>query len=108
MVLLGNDAFLNELHKLYERTKEKGGVTVTMKRSPMKPHTKKFADQPAEAHCCLLRVTDGKKAKFSTTLSDGDNISKFLASFHTIQRAHMDGLKKKEKAPKKSKVAAKK
>ena len=104
MVFLSNDAFLNELHKLYERTKAKGGVTVTMKRSAMTPHTKKYANQPTEAHCCLLRVTDGQKAKFSTTIKDGDNVSRFLASFHTIQRAHMDGLKKKEKGPKKAKT----
>mmetsp|Transcript_28851 Transcript_28851/g.81267 ORF Transcript_28851/g.81267 Transcript_28851/m.81267 type:complete len:107 (-) Transcript_28851:64-384(-) len=106
MVLLGNDAFLNELHKLYERSKDKGSVVVTMKRSAMKPAVKKYANQPEEAHCLLVRVTDGKKRKFSTTITDGDN-SKFQASFHTIMRAHMDGLKKKGKAGKKAKACKK-
>lgn len=106
MVLLGNDAFLNELHKLYERSKDAGAVVVTMKRSSLKPSVKKYANQPAEAHSLLIRVTDGKKRKFSTTIRDGDN-SRFQASFHTIMRAHMDALKKKDKAGKKSKGAKK-
>ena len=33
MVQLANDPFLNELGKMYERSKDKGTVWVTMKRS---------------------------------------------------------------------------
>jgi|Transcript_7557 signal recognition particle subunit SRP14 len=101
MVLLSNDEFLNELHKLYTQNKEKGSVYVTMKRSAMKPKTKRFANMPEEDHVCLIRATDGKR-KFSTTLGDGDN-AKFQASYHTILKAHMDALKKKDKKGKSAK-----
>eukprot|EP00873_Tetraselmis_striata_P024327 jgi/Tetstr1/444591/TSEL_032441.t1 len=101
MVLLSNDEFLNELHKLYARNKETGSVYVTMKRSALKPHTKRFANQAEEDHCCLVRATDGKR-KFSTTLGPGDN-SKFQASYHTILKANMDALKKKDKKGKAAK-----
>mmetsp|Transcript_11071 Transcript_11071/g.26248 ORF Transcript_11071/g.26248 Transcript_11071/m.26248 type:complete len:107 (-) Transcript_11071:2853-3173(-) len=106
MVLLSNDGFLNELHKLFERTKDKGSIFVTMKRSALKPKTKRYANPPEEAYCCLIRVSDGKKRKFSTTLREGD-APKFLPSLHTILRAHMDSLKKREKTGKKSKPAKK-
>jgi len=106
------DAFLNELHKLFERKKKSGTVWITMKRSnqrPLKPSQKKApkkqkkgsaaaaaaaAPEPPE-YKCLIRATDGKR-KISTAVAASD-FMKFQASYALILRAHMDSLKKREK-----------
>lgn len=94
MVLLEPDPFLNELNKLFERTKGKGTVFITMKRSSLKP--RKGKKKVAEAdHRCLVRATDGKR-KISAHLN-GEQAAKFQASYALILRAHMDSLKKREK-----------
>lgn len=94
MVLLEPDRFLNELNKLFERTKGKGTVFVTMKRSSLK--ARKGKARVAEAdHRCLIRASDGKR-KISTHLAP-EQQPKFQASYALILRAHMDGLKRREK-----------
>ncbi|KAI8463899.1 MAG: signal recognition particle, SRP9/SRP14 subunit [Monoraphidium minutum] len=94
MVLLEPDPFLNELNKLFERSKGKGTVFVTMKRSSLKPRKGKAVVAEAD-HRCLIRATDGKR-KISTALSAEQHV-KFQASYALILRAHMDSLKKREK-----------
>jgi signal recognition particle subunit SRP14 len=94
MVLLEPDPFLNELNKMFERTKAKGTVFVTMKRSSLKPRRGKAAVAPDD-HRCLVRATDGAR-KISTTLSREQH-ARFQASYALILRAHMDNLKKREK-----------
>jgi signal recognition particle subunit SRP14 len=94
MVLLEPDPFLNELNKMFERTKGKGTVFVTMKRSSLKPRKGKAKVAEAD-HRCLIRATDGKK-KISTTLAP-EQAAKFSSSYALILRAHMDALKKREK-----------
>lgn len=100
MVLLEPDPFLNELNRMYERSKDKGTIFVTMKRSNLKPRKSKNprTDLP---HVCLIRASDGKK-HVSTTVAAGQH-AKFAASINIIMKAHMDALKRKEK-PKKEKA----
>lgn len=94
MVQLDTDPFLNDLNKLFERNKESGSVTCTMKRSNMvsKKH-KKYKE--AGDFSCLLRATDGKK-KLSTTVGAKDH-GKFQMSYATILKAHTGALKRREK-----------
>ncbi|KAF8065715.1 SRP14 [Scenedesmus sp. PABB004] len=114
------DAFLNELHKLFERNKKAGSVWITMKRSSLRPTPRadrkapgakggKGGKQQQQAAAagggdglkCLIRATDGKR-KISTALG-GAELAKFQASYALILRAHMDALKRREKPKKKEK-----
>lgn len=88
------DRFLTELHKLYERNKEKGTVWVTMKRTNEKPRKSKKDYSHLEMKC-LVRATDGKR-KLSTVLVSKD-LARFQDSYSTILKAHTDALKKRER-----------
>ncbi|KAK9842006.1 hypothetical protein WJX81_003819 [Elliptochloris bilobata] len=94
MVALEADKFLNELGRLFERTKVKGSVSITMKRSNLKPRKSRHPNSDAVYHC-LIRATDGKK-KVTTTVSGKDHV-RFQGSYGTILKAHMDNLKRREK-----------
>lgn len=100
MVLLQPDPFLNELHKMFERTKGKGTIFVTMKRSNMKPRKSKLKGPPPppEAYMCLIRASDGKK-HVSTTVPASQH-AKFASSINVIMKAHMEALKEKKKEKK--------
>ncbi|KAJ6794032.1 signal recognition particle 14 kDa protein isoform X2 [Iris pallida] len=105
MVLLHPDRFLNELTSMYERTREKGSVWVTLKRSSMKSkaqRNKMASNNEVLEYKCLVRATDGKK-NISTELSAKDH-QKFQASYATILKAHMSALKKRERKEKKKAV----
>ena len=100
MVKLENDQFLNELNRMFDRSKAKGSVSLSMKRTNMKsrkhkPSAEAGSASSPEEYVCLVRATDGKK-KASTAVHAKDYF-KFQASYSTILKAHMDGLKKKEK-----------
>ncbi|ONK72479.1 uncharacterized protein A4U43_C04F19860 [Asparagus officinalis] len=101
MVLLQPDPFLNELTSMYERTKEKGSVWVTLKRSSMKCKArinKMKTNEEAIEYRCLVRATDGKKT-ISTSLSAKEH-QKFQSSYATVLKAHMSALKKRERKDK--------
>eukprot|EP00890_Picochlorum_soloecismus_P006359 jgi/Picsp_1/6724/NSC_04065-R1_signal recognition particle 14 kda protein len=91
---LEKDKFLTELTRLYDKTKEKGSVFITMKRSNEKPL--KGKDTSNLEYKCLIRATDGRKKKISTVVS-GKEVVKFQDSFDTILKANMDNLKKRER-----------
>lgn len=97
------DTFLNELHKLFERKQKGGSIWITMKRSnqkPLKSKKQQGKEPAAQEYKCLIRATDGKK-KISTAVSASEYM-KFQSSYALILRAHIDALKKREKAkPKK-------
>lgn len=96
MVLLASDPFLNELNKMFERSKNKGSIFLTMKRTNMKPRkSKKPNTAKEEDYMLLVRASDGKK-HVSTTIN-ASQYAKFSQSFNIIMKAHMDALKKKEK-----------
>ena len=98
MKSLAPDPFLNELHKMYERSAEKGTVYVTVKRSCLKPRRSKIlpaSQRPASDFKCLVRASLGKST-ISTTVPPHQHM-KFVSSINVIMKAHMGALKKKKK-----------
>ena len=96
-MMVGPDAFLSALKEMYEQTKEKGAVNITMKKG--RPVA------GAEENC-LIRAYCGsgsKKKKVSTTVAAKDR-ARFQQSFSNIQRAHLDNLQKRTRE-KKTKTA---
>lgn len=91
------DRFLTEVTRMFERSKEKGSVWITMKQSNL-PKTpckgKRPLGDPA-SYKCLVRATDGKK-KFSTSVH-GPQQARFQQSLVLIMKAQMDSLKRREK-----------
>uniref|UniRef100_A0A3P8XEZ2 Signal recognition particle 14 kDa protein n=1 Tax=Esox lucius TaxID=8010 RepID=A0A3P8XEZ2_ESOLU len=97
MVLLENDSFLTELTRLFQKCRTSGSVAITLKKYdgrtkpvPRKGYPENY--EPAD-NKCLLRASDGKK-KISTV------------AYSNLLRAHMDGLKKKDKKSKGKKTKA--
>ncbi|KAL7861822.1 hypothetical protein SRHO_G00132630 [Serrasalmus rhombeus] len=108
MVLLENDAFLTELTRLFQKCRTSGSVVITLKKydgrtkpAPRKGHPETF--EPAD-NKCLIRASEGKK-KISTVVSTKEVI-KFQMAYSNLLRAHMDGLKKKDKKSKSKKTKA--
>uniref|UniRef100_A0A3Q4AEX5 Signal recognition particle 14 kDa protein n=1 Tax=Mola mola TaxID=94237 RepID=A0A3Q4AEX5_MOLML len=102
MVLLENDSFLTELTRLFQKCRTSGSVVITLKKYdgrtkpvPRKGHSDSF--EPAD-NKCLIRASDGKK-KISTVVS-------LICAYSNLLRAHMDGLKKKDKKSKSKKTKA--
>mmetsp|Transcript_20423 Transcript_20423/g.35108 ORF Transcript_20423/g.35108 Transcript_20423/m.35108 type:complete len:120 (+) Transcript_20423:52-411(+) len=106
MVLLDQDAFLNELTKLYQRSRTSGSVYVSMKRhtGPVKGGREKTDKKPSKQEAagaepenrCLIRATDGKKEKFSCIVGHKDQV-RFQMMFANILKVHCDALKKRDK-----------
>eukprot|EP00899_Mesostigma_viride_P018992 jgi/Mesvir1/27094/Mv20779-RA.1 len=120
MVHLEPDPFLNELTKLFEKTKTTGTVFLTMKRSSCKHPTRKNMGETGKSgggkggksdhhhhvshddQKCLVRATDGKKRKISTTIT-AKEVVRFQMAYATLLKAHMDALKKRDKKQAKKK-----
>ena len=88
MVQLDVNRFLTELGKMFERTKEKGSVWITMKSSNNKPRSTKRT-YPEEDYQCLVRaVSSGGKDKKReiATLVPAQAIMKFQQSMTTIMK----------------------
>jgi signal recognition particle subunit SRP14 len=112
MVLLENEQFLTELTKLYQKAKQAGTVSVTMKRydgrtKPIPRNQKKSQAGPPEPqeYKCLMRANMGSK-KISTVVSAKD-VNKFQVAYSNLIRGNIE-LKKKEKKPTAGSKAAKK
>ncbi|XP_020365898.1 signal recognition particle 14 kDa protein [Rhincodon typus] len=108
MVLLESDSFLTELTRLFQKCRTSGSIYLTMKKYdgrtkpvPRKGNPDTF--EPAD-NKCLLRATDGKK-KISTVISSKE-VNRFQMAYSNLLRAHMDGLKKKDKKSKSKKTKA--
>lgn len=105
MGLLENDAFLNELTKMFLRARESGSVTLTMKRYDGRdrhlPQDGSKNPKPEE-YMCLLRATL-RKQKISTVVEAKD-VHKFQQAYCSLLRGNMDGLKKLKKTKMKSKT----
>ncbi|XP_041070381.1 signal recognition particle 14 kDa protein isoform X2 [Cetorhinus maximus] len=108
MVLLESDSFLTELTRLFQKCRTSGSIYLTMKKYdgrtkpvPRKGNPDTF--DPAD-NKCLLRATDGKK-KISTVISSKE-VNRFQMAYSNLLRAHMDGLKKKDKKSKSKKTKA--
>ncbi|XP_048394465.1 signal recognition particle 14 kDa protein isoform X2 [Stegostoma tigrinum] len=109
MVLLESDSFLTELTRLFQKCRTSGTIYLTMKKYdgrtkpvPRKGNPNTF--EPAD-NKCLLRATDGKKKKISTVISSKE-VNRFQMAYSNLLRAHMDGLKKKDKKSKSKKTKA--
>ncbi|KAJ3160183.1 RNA-binding signal recognition particle subunit srp14 [Geranomyces michiganensis] len=105
MTLLSNDAFLSQLNKLYEKSRQARTVYVTMKRYAY-AHRKDALVDPNTQYPCIVRATSGS-AKISTLVNPQDT-ARFHQHYTNIAVLHMDSLKKKVKVkkPKAAKTAA--
>lgn len=106
MVLLENDTFLLELTKMFQKSRNSGTVTLTMKRydGRTKPKPRKGSQAEPTEYKCLVRASLGNK-KLSTVINHGD-INKFQMAYCNLLKGNMDGLKKRDKKTGKSKVKA--
>ncbi|XP_041928839.1 signal recognition particle 14 kDa protein [Alosa pseudoharengus] len=107
MVLLENDSFLTELTRLFQKCRTSGSVVLTLKKydGRTKPVPRKgHSEFEPNDNKCLLRASDGKK-KISTVVSSKEVI-KFQMAYSNLLRAHIDGLKKKDKKSKSKKTKA--
>ena len=98
---LGTDAFLTRLTRMYEGSKEKGTVQVTMKRT--RPRGKERAallgpDADEDTTVCLVRAT--LRSKKISTLVVAKEAGRFQVSLNNILKVHMDSLKRKRKKAK--------
>jgi len=98
-----SDRFLTGLMRLYEGARDKGSVSVTMKRSAMINKRSRKARAQEGEYQCLVRATDGKK-KLSTLISEKEQV-KFQTAYMTVLKASMDALKKRTRAKRTKKGA---
>ncbi|KAF8636858.1 hypothetical protein AX17_003216 [Amanita inopinata Kibby_2008] len=105
MQVIDNDAFLKRLAELFDATK--GSVWLTHKRlrhdgeDVTMLHEEGAAD--SREYPCLVRVTDGKEAKFSTKVEPGD-LDKFHAAYGTLLKSSMSSLRKRDKKREKNRA----
>uniref|UniRef100_A0A8B9GPK4 Signal recognition particle 14 kDa protein n=1 Tax=Astyanax mexicanus TaxID=7994 RepID=A0A8B9GPK4_ASTMX len=106
--LISPITFLTELTRLFQKCRTSGSVVITLKKYdgrtkpvPRKGHPETF--EPVD-NKCLIRASEGKK-KISTVVSTKEVI-KFQMAYSNLLRAHMDGLKKKDKKSKSKKTKA--
>lgn len=88
MVRLDENRFLTELTKMFEKSKDKGSLWITMKSTNDKPVSKKKT-YPQEDYQCLVRaVAGGKKDKKReiTTLVPAHGMLKFHQSMNVIMK----------------------
>ncbi|KIK94431.1 hypothetical protein PAXRUDRAFT_828010 [Paxillus rubicundulus Ve08.2h10] len=102
MQLVDNDTFLTQLSALFGSAKDKGTIWLTHKRLTYDGQDVTMTDGDArdttstKEYPCLIRVTDGKKAKFCTHVSPA-NLSKFHTAYGTLLKASFTALRKRDK-----------
>ncbi|XP_063231281.1 signal recognition particle 14 kDa protein [Bacillus rossius redtenbacheri] len=106
MVLLDNEGFLGELTRMFQRSRNRGSVYITMKKydGRTKPDPRpgnKPLPEPTE-YSCLMRATLRSK-KIATVVHPKD-INKFQLAYCNVLKSNMDGLKKLKKKKVKSKA----
>uniref|UniRef100_A0A7S0Q5G9 Signal recognition particle 14 kDa protein n=1 Tax=Coccolithus braarudii TaxID=221442 RepID=A0A7S0Q5G9_9EUKA len=94
MVLLDADAFLTQLTRILENTREKGTMYVTMKRYAGLDGKKGKPIEAADCRC-LVRAVGGKQ-KNSTMVAAKDH-RRFMKSYGNILKVSLDSLKRKER-----------
>ncbi|GFT08955.1 signal recognition particle 14 kDa protein [Nephila pilipes] len=100
MVLLENEAFLSELTRLFQKSRNAGSLYITMKRydGKIKPKPRSLSENlipPVSEYKCLIRAHLGNK-KLSTVINAKD-VNKFQLAYANLLKGNMDGLKKKDK-----------
>ncbi|KIK67423.1 hypothetical protein GYMLUDRAFT_156766 [Collybiopsis luxurians FD-317 M1] len=114
MQLVDQDSFLKQLAALFESSKHHGSIWITQKRlSYDKEDTAMKAGQGADdprEYPCLLRVTNGRDVKFSTTVKSSE-VQKFYQVYGALLKSSMTTLRKRDKKREKQRaeqVAARK
>jgi len=117
MVYLENDVFLNELVRMFSKSKVKGNGTVyvTMKKfdgtkrvsnttvtksTGSKKKSQKAAEVKAPDHACLIRAK--LQNRKIATLVPAKDVNRFQLSYCSVLRGNMDALKKTKKNKSKS------
>ncbi|OWR53815.1 signal recognition particle 14 kDa protein [Danaus plexippus] len=106
MVLLGNDEFLIELSKLFQKARASGSISMTMKRYDGRTKPVSRDGTPAikdPQYKCLVRAQSGSK-KISTVIEQRD-VEKFTMAYSNLLKTSVNGLKRLKK-PKKKAIAA--
>ncbi|CAG9565356.1 unnamed protein product [Danaus chrysippus] len=106
MVLLGNDEFLIELSKLFQKARASGSISMTMKRydGRTKPISRDGTPPVKDPqYKCLVRAQSGSK-KISTVIEQRD-VEKFTMAYSNLLKTSVNGLKRLKK-PKKKAIAA--
>ncbi|EGG24756.1 signal recognition particle 14 kDa subunit [Cavenderia fasciculata] len=93
MVLLDNEGFLDQLHKLFQAKAKSGSVWYTMKRYVGGMDGKLIkGDNKEEESKCLIRATAGKKTISTIVLKD--NLLSFQSKFKNVLILNLDNLKR--------------
>ncbi|XP_046878159.1 signal recognition particle 14 kDa protein-like [Hypomesus transpacificus] len=108
MVLLDNDLFLTELTLLFRKCRGSGTVYIALKKydGRTKPKPRKGRPDPFVPcdNKCIVRAASAKE-KISTVVSSKEVI-KFQMAYTNLLRAHLDGLKKRDRKAKSKKAKA--
>ncbi|XP_028160141.1 signal recognition particle 14 kDa protein [Ostrinia furnacalis] len=103
MVLLGNDEFLAELTKLFQKARGEGSVTMTMKRYDGRTKPQPRDGTPAvknPSYKCLIRA-QFRNNKISTVIEQRD-VEKFSTAYSNLLKMSVNGLKRLKKPKKKA------
>ncbi|KAF8204248.1 signal recognition particle, SRP9/SRP14 subunit [Mycena galopus ATCC 62051] len=99
MELLDHDSFLKRLTALFESSKEQGSIWLTHKRLIHDGEDVAMGTASADddrEYPCLIRVTDGGSAKFSTRVNSSE-LEKFHSAYGALLKASMATLRKRDK-----------
>ncbi|KAG2106966.1 signal recognition particle, SRP9/SRP14 subunit [Suillus discolor] len=100
MQLVDNNTFLQQLGALFESTKDKGTIWLTYKRLTHDGDDTVMKEEDgsdgSREYPCIVRVTDGKKAKFSTKILSVD-LDKFHSAYGALLKSSMTTLRKRDK-----------
>ncbi|KAF9237099.1 signal recognition particle SRP9/SRP14 subunit [Melanogaster broomeanus] len=100
MQLVDNDTvILRQLTALFESTKDKGTIWLTHKRLTHDGEDATMSDggaQDDKEYPCLIRLTDGKTANFSTHVPPSDLV-KFHTAYGTLLKSSLTTLRKRDK-----------
>ncbi|KAG0697732.1 signal recognition particle, SRP9/SRP14 subunit [Suillus ampliporus] len=100
MQLVNNNTFLQQLGALFESTKDKGTVWLTHKRLTHDGDDTVMKEEDgsdgSKEYPCIVRVTDGKKTKFSTKILSTD-LDKFHSAYGALLKVSMTTLRKRDK-----------
>ncbi|XP_047034248.1 signal recognition particle 14 kDa protein [Helicoverpa zea] len=103
MVLLGNDEFLAELTKLFQKARTSGSVTMTMKRYDGRTKPEPRDGKPVmknPEYKCLVRAQSRSK-KISTVVEQRD-VEIFSTAYSNLLKTSVNGLKRLKKQKKKA------
>ncbi|KAI0713120.1 signal recognition particle, SRP9/SRP14 subunit [Cerioporus squamosus] len=98
MQLVDNETFLKQVSTLFESSSKSGSIWLTHKRLLHEGGDAHMSseDDADKEYPCLVRVTDGKEAMFSTLVQPAD-LEKFHAAYGTILKSSMGTLRKRDK-----------